>query len=331
MNRPDEPGNPFTITSLSDDETAAKTLRLTTDAPRITPTMMEASVVAEHAQLAQFVTHMQIAKRSPETIQKRLELINRLGRFLAPLSLLEATPADIMRFQATFAHRAPATVNIYTRHIRAFYQWAYGLRIIDADPSAAVPVPQVRKGLPHPTNIDDLRTVFACTLGGLRLAYVLAAFAGLRRGEICRLQSQFIDLNSDAPSAWVFGKGGKERRVPLLAPVVAELSRGERRGYVVRLPNGRPYSPNRMSVESSNHLAGLGIPTTLHSMRHFFGTEALRDSKDILMVRDILGHESVATTEIYTKSDTTGMHGRLDGLSAMANGLLRSNLRIVRG
>jgi len=78
---------------------------------------------------------------------------------------------------------------------------------------------------------------------------------------------------------------------------------------------------------SSKHLLhGLGVETTLHSMRHFFGTEAVRLSHDILLVRDILGHASVDTTQIYTKS-LGDAHVQLAGLG---DGLLRpQRLRAV--
>ena len=273
--------------------------------------------------VCEYVMHLRIAKRSEVTISKRVELLRRLARFLEPTPLVDATPEQLFQFQATFAHLAPASVNVYSRHLIAFYRWAHERALIDRDPTAHLVVPHVRKGKPHPTPADDLRVIFTCTSGALRTAYVLACFAGLRCGEITRLEGGDVELGGHAPSALVHGKGGKERVVPLLAPVVAELRGLPRRGWLLLLPSGKPYSPNRLSVESHNHLKGLGIASTLHSMRHAFGTDAYRVTHDPLFVRDVLGHESVSSSEIYMATSMTDAHARLAGLATDAATLLR--------
>ncbi len=271
------------------------------------------------ASMNEFVTHMRILKRSEATIQKRVELLERLHRWFGR-PLLEATTDDLRGFQSTYAHLAPASVDIYTRHVKAFYRWARERDLIGTDPAAPLGVPHVGRGKPHPTRAEDLAVIFACTTGALRTAYILAAFAGLRCGEVCRLQGQDLDFAAPA-TALVHGKGRKDRTVPLLPAVVDELLR-QRRGWVITLDNGKPYTPNRLSVDSSHHLHELGIPTTLHSMRAAFATLAFAATRDPLFVRDLLGHESVATTEIYTLSSLADAHTRLAGLSDQAAGLL---------
>jgi len=264
---------------------------------------------------------MRILKRSEATITKRVELLDRLRAYLDTVPLLDATTEDLRGFQATYAHLAPASVDIYTRHVKAFYRWAHERGLIGTDPAAVLGVPHIGRGKPHPTRVEDLAIIFACTTGALRLAYVLAAFAGLRCGEICRLQGQDLDLAGPA-TALVHGKGGKDRTVPLLPVVVAELLGMARRGWLVTHENGHPYRPNQLSVASTKHLHDLGIATTLHSMRAAFATLAFQATRDPLFVRDLLGHESVATTEIYTLSSLADAHTRLAGLSDQAAGLL---------
>ena len=281
--------------------------------------------------VCEYVMHLRIAKRSEVTITKRLELLRRLGKFLGDTPILDATAEQLFQFQATFAHLAPASVNVYSRHLLAFYRWAHERGLIDRDPTAHLVVPHVRKGKPHPTPQDDLRVIFTCTSGALRTAYVLATFAGLRCGEVTRLEGGDVELGGPAPSALVHGKGGKERVVPLLGPVVAELRGLPRRGWLLLLPSGKPYSPNRLSVDSHNHLKELGMATTLHSMRHAFGTDAYRVTHDPLFVRDVLGHESVSSSEIYMATSMADAHGRLSELATDAAALLRPrHLRAVR-
>ncbi|WP_414688763.1 tyrosine-type recombinase/integrase [Mycobacterium sp.] len=275
---------------------------------------------------------MRIAKRSQATIDKRLELLYRLSKFIAPTSLTEASREQLLAFQATFADRAPATVDIYTRHMRAFYGWALDTEFIAVDPTVRLPRPHVPKGVPHPTATEDLTTIFACTVGGLRRAYVLAAFAGLRCGEICRLQAQHIDRYGPRATAWIQGKGGRERTVPLLAPVLEEIAAMKRTGWVVTTTTGHPYTvPNRLSVDSHNHLSELGIETTLHSMRHWFATNVQKLTKDPLLVQALLGHESLASTQIYVQNDMSDAAQRMQTFANFAGSVVeRPHLRIVR-
>jgi integrase/recombinase XerC len=303
-----------------------------------------------------FELHMRTAKLRPDTITKRLEVVRRLAAFLeirrAPSdfavgndppagknataesdsefgtrvpNLLSANADDLAAFQGTFAGLAPASVDIYSRHVRAFYKWALDYGHVEHNLCTRMVDVKVRKGLPHPTGADDLRVIFACTRRPLRTAYVLAAFAGLRCGEICRLRWEDLTLAGATPRAFIHGKGGRERITPLLPPVVDELQQVglAPRGPVVVSAAGRPYSvPNRLSIASSKHLTELGVATTLHSLRHYFGTATYRATKDVLLTRDLLGHESVATTEIYMQTSMDGAHERLAAVSGDAVNLL---------
>ena len=111
--------------------------------------------------------------------------------------------------------------------------------------------------------------------------------------------------------------------MPLLGPVVAELlDYGlPRAGWVVTL-GVKPYPVERLSVDSHWHLRGLGVETTLHSMRHAFLTNAANVTHDPLFVRDLAGHGSVATTEIYMDTNMLGAHERLAGVASIASDVL---------
>jgi len=277
-----------------------------------------------------YVTEMRVANYSPVTIGDRVELLGRLARHIGK-PLIEATADDLAAFQAAFVHLAPATVNIYSRHVKAFFDWATKRGHLERSPADELVIPRVNRGRPHPTTDEDLQTVFACTRGPLRVAYTLAAFAGLRRAEICRLHRRDLDLSSPAATALVQGKGRKERIVPLLPPVVAELAQTPS-GWLVAHEDGRPYLPDRLSTESGRHMQRIGVQTTLHSMRHFFATCAAKTTKDPLFVRDLLGHESVGTAEIYMKSDMERAQERLEGLASQAAGFLGDRrLYVARG
>lgn len=265
-----------------------------------------------------FIAHMRGRKLSEITIHDRLDVLRRLRDHLGH-GLVEATADELETFQATYSHLRPATVDIYTRHVRAYYYWARRSGYIVTDPAEGLPLPRIPRAVPHPTGFDDLKTILACAPTHLRIAYALAAFAGLRCGEICRLTFRDISRDTGAPIALIHGKGGKDRYVPLLAPVMSEIGVG--RSWVLT-SDGRPMRPRLLSVHSTRFLHDLGMTTTLHSMRATFATHTLRITRDPLLIRDLLGHESLKTTQIYTQTDLDDVHGRLAEFAKVADGLL---------
>lgn len=294
-------------------------LRLVTSIP-LTDTLRSHTVpeLLNGGHMQKYVQHMRNMKMSEITIEDRIEVLTRLrDRLLVPL--LEATEEHLTAYQATYSHLAPASVDIYTRHIKAYFAWASSADLISRDPAAGLILPILRRGLPHPTQLNDLRTILACARGHIHAAYVLAAFAGLRCGEICRLQGRDISHDSGAPIALIHGKGGKQRRVPILPPVMAEIGYG--RGWIIT--KGRaPVTPRMLSIDSSRFLHELGIDTTLHSMRGTFATQVGRMTKDPTFVMKLLGHESLNTTMIYMGVDMTDAHVRLTEFAALASGFI---------
>lgn len=279
-----------------------------------------------------YVRELRAAKYSEETISDRRRVLRSLAVWLDDGPLLAVTTDDLLQFQAGFGHLAPASVDIYTRHVRALYRWARKRRLIDDDPSEDLPLPRLPRGRPHPAHAEQLRTIFACTpTGPLRLAYVEAAFVGLRRCEICGLCRNDLELDAEVATALIRGKGGRERVVPLLAPVVEELLEYglPRTGQILRTASGAPYRPDRLSLHSLRHLREIGVETTLHSLRHTFATQAYRTTRDPLFVRDLLGHASVKTMEIYADPMITDAHGRLASVAELADGLLAGGRRPV--
>ena len=277
--------------------------------------------------LASFELHMMTAKLSPVTIKDRLEVVGRLARWL-PGSLTEATPDDLARYQSLFANLARGTIDIYTRHVKAFFRWAVAAGLVASDPCGRMVDVKPRRGVPHPIGERDLRLLLACAPRPLRTAYVLAAFAGLRAGEIARLRGEDLRLDVGQPTALIDGKGGVERTVPLLPPVVEEL-RGlgfpARSGHVVIDRQGRPFTPELLSIASSKFMQSVGVPSTLHSMRHYFATEVVKLTRDVLLVRDLLGHQSIATTQIYMQSSLDGAQDRLAAFASSAGALLANS------
>lgn len=275
-----------------------------------------------------YTAYMRLAGLSPVTIEARVEILTRLRVWLAGPPITAATRQQLTAWQQQFAGLAPASIDIYTRHVQAFFRWAVTTGLLEVNPAADLPRPRVKPGLPHPTTIDDLRIVFACTTGALRIVFALATFAGARRGEIIQLRRTDVDLT--ACTVLLHGKGDKDRIVPIVAPLADELAATmPPHGYVV-LHNGRPYVPDTLSTQCNRHLRELGVRSTLHSMRHAYATNVYRSTRDLLLVAQLLGHSSVRTTQIYAQPDMDAMQSRLSAVSDMAAGMLSpARLRAV--
>ncbi len=129
--------------------------------------------------------------------------------------------------------------------------------------------------------------------------------SGIRVGELCGLDVDAIDVASGAVTVW--GKGSKERRVPLSSPAIEAL-----RGWlavrrdVVALTTGAALFGNERGVRLSPRDVRRIIdrrsqrPTHPHALRHSFATHLLDGGADLRVVQDLLGHSDVATTQRYT-------------------------------
>jgi integrase len=130
----------------------------------------------------------------------------------------------------------------------------------------------------------------------------LAALAGLRASEIALLDRADV-LDSAVPPVLLVmdGKGGHQRVVPLAVELV-EVLRADglpASGPLFAKRDGRPIHRARVSGLASEYLRELGVTGTLHSLRHWFATELYRQSNDLRLVQEMLGHASPSTTAGY--------------------------------
>jgi site-specific recombinase XerD len=129
--------------------------------------------------------------------------------------------------------------------------------------------------------------------------------SGVRVGELCGLDIDALDLVGGAITVW--GKGGKERRVPLSAPAVDALRAWLGvRSEVVDPKTGVAVFGNERGVRLSPRDVRRILdrrsqrPTHPHALRHSFATHLLDGGADLRVVQDLLGHSDVATTQRYT-------------------------------
>lgn len=245
---------------------------------------------------------MRLRGLRPATITQRQNVLRRLAHRL-PVPLLEATPEHLLSWALTL-HTSPPSVANSIANVACFYRWAFDEGLIPADPAAKLPRPKVHKGLPRPIADNALDIAISTAPPDVRCWLVLGAYAGLRAGEMSRLQRKDILDTAATPVLLLDGKGGKQRIVPASARVLFELRAYglPSRGPVFRRRDGLPGAPSpaRVSQLVNEHLHGLGIHDTGHAARHRFGTAVYQASKDIRLLQELLGHSDPATSAIYS-------------------------------
>jgi integrase len=263
--------------------------------------------------------HLRLRGHTPTSIYARKRALARLTAALA-VPLLSATAADLADWRASLTVGDQAVV-AYVSHVRSFYGWAVKEGLIAENPADALPVPRLARRVPRPVSEQDLMEALAAAPRRIRCWLVLAAWCGLRTKEVALLRVENILVTASPPVLIVAAdatKGRTERVVPLSAFVLAELAaaRLPASGYAFRRMDGRPgpNEPWRVSQLANKHLHECGVQSTLHALRHRFGTETYRASRDLRAVQELLGHASPSTTAAYAAYDRPLARAAVDAL-----------------
>lgn len=274
------------------------------------------------AALAAFAEHLVLQRdASPHTVAAYVRDIADLAGFCVDLAVEAPGEVELLllrRYLADLGERglARATVARRASTVRTFFRFLTRAGAIDRDPATLLGTPKQGRTLPRVLRPEQVAAVILAadvtTPRGLRdraLLEVLYA-TGARVSEACGLDVGAVDL----PQGLVrlFGKGRKERIVPLGEPSVDAL-----RAY---LDHGRPALSDgtatdalllngrggrlgtrdaRTAVERAGRTAGVGHVTP-HTLRHSYATHLLEGGADLRAVQELLGHASLATTQRYT-------------------------------
>lgn len=255
-----------------------------------------------------FEVALRAAGRRETTIGTRLSHIRQMARALPRTAPAEVSADQLLEWAAA-RDWAPETRHSYYVSIRAFYA---ALRI---DPSPADALPTISRPVPPPRPTPErvYRDALAAADERTRAILILAGAAGLRRGEIVRVN--ITDLSDDGtnPFLLVRAKGGHDRLIPVTAEIAALI-----RTRCAADPDSGWAFPSRdgghIRPRWASKLAARVLPPgwSLHSLRHRFATTAYSADRDLLAVQRLLGHSSVATTQRYTAPPDDAMRRALD-------------------
>jgi site-specific recombinase XerD len=220
---------------------------------------------------------------------------------------IDATPEQCVEWYNSLTCSIPSRA-VELSHVRGFCKWSVRFGHRPTDPTALLDPPKRLKRYPRPLaqSLLDEALLHASREPRLNAILALAGYAGLRAIEISKLK--WADIHEGAIHV-VDGKGGKQRIIPMHPIVAQALARMPRTysEYVFAKLIDDPESPvtaGRISNMANSYLHGIGISESLHSLRHSFATRCYQASHDLRMVQDLLGHNSPATTALYTAWDT---------------------------
>lgn len=245
---------------------------------------------------------------------------DRIRAFLAHLSEHEYSAATMARKIAT---------------LRSFYKWADRRGLSSSNPMTLIRTPRQGKRLPKAITIEQVERLLAApgdadVLGRRDRAMLETLYStGIRVSELIGLQLE--DLDAPGECLRVRGKGRKERIVPLGAHALdaiaryMELVRADAR-YNIHWSDSQTQRPlflnkhgGRLSSRSVRRkldkylkMVGLDPSISPHTLRHSFATHLLDNGADLRSVQELLGHQSLSTTQVYTHLTTQRMQTAYD-------------------
>lgn len=282
---------------------------------------------------------MRSAEQTPEhaiLIQRYLDFLRLERRYSdnsvkaahGDLLLIDMPPAQVTAtaLKSILAQRhakgaAPASLARVASSWRGFFKYLLSNDLISLDPTLGLKTPKLPRSLPKAVGVDPLAALLARPLPQefrFAQAHVLIELlycTGLRISEALTLQ---VDALRGSTELRVIGKGNKARIVPVVDTLqirfkefteprqchLVEQGRGHETALFVSA-KGKPLTVRQAQRDVADHAANCGLGQHLHPhmLRHSFGSHLLQGTQNLRAVQELLGHASIASTQVYTALD----------------------------
>lgn len=271
-------------------------------------------LLAEIDFIGEFAEHLEDLGRATSTIELYVETLRRMHREL-PEGLYAADDSELKRWLRGPKDRPWSKSTKHQRRSIASTFFAFACNPnrplhLDYNPTLYLPQVSVPPRHPRPAADDVIEDALERTQGLNQLSFLIAAYAGARCIELAALDREDVTEQN----MLLHGKGDKARLVPT-HPRIWEAVRRLPPGPILRDEHGKRLSRRQVSRRGNRALHRLGhTRITMHMFRHSFGTAANDVVGDIMVVRDLLGHASVATSQIYVATSRRQMVAAVHGL-----------------
>lgn len=277
------------------------------------------------ARIEEFLNHIQVELGySANTLTAYRNDLNQFADYLEEHESVEhwaqVDKDVVVRFVLHLKEReySPATVARKVAAVKSFFHFLVAEGVVTDDPTATLDAPRVKKRLPKTLSREDVDLLLATPLEAegpkaLRDAALLEMLyaTGMRVSELVALNVD--DVNLASATARCFGKGAKERIIPMHLRAVESLRRYLDESRVAYLkdptekalflnPRGRRLTRQGLWLIIKDYVEKSGIESavTPHTLRHSFATHLLDGGAGLREVQKLLGHSNVSTTQIYT-------------------------------
>lgn len=270
---------------------------------RLEKSLSENSIIAYEHDINNFVNYLKInsLNKSPEEVD--LQLLENFIKWVNEIGIHQRSQARMIS------------------GIRAFYKFLLLTELIDNDPTALLEMPRLGRKLPSVLNIEEIDAIISAidlskSEGHRNKAIIETLYScGLRVSELIELK--ISNLYFDEEFIKVIGKGNKERLVPISKKAIKEInyyfekSRNHQKiqkgfeNFVFLNRRGKKLTRVMIFtiIKELAKIIGLKKNISPHTFRHSFATHLVEGGADLRAVQEMLGHESIITTEIYTHLD----------------------------
>lgn len=265
--------------------------------------------------LSDYATHQRAARLSEKTIRNREECL----RIVARTSRRGPDEVTLLDLERTLARRHPrtglplaaGTVQSERSYMQSFFRWMKKQKLRKDNPAKDLPKVKVPRRKPRPLRLDQIEDVLNSGIySRTRDIILIAAFTGLRLGEVVKIRGEEVDLADMTIRS--IRKGDLDWQGTLNDELLSIAVRYPRSGWWFPSPYPNALFPNgdghilmaSASDRVSKAIRAAGITDrriTGHSLRHYAATEMLRRGAHIRAVQEFLGHASLATTQLYAE------------------------------
>lgn len=299
------------------------------------------STTSDQTAIQDYLHYLQIQRQySAHTISNyQRDLLQLVSLASAHETLTKLSHFDIRRYTSQL-HALGLSAASIARKLsawRGFFAWLAHQQPMSANPVTGVKAPKRGKSLPKALSVDDAMYLVKHTISDQKeispdafcdaAMFELLYSSGLRVSELTSLDVEYTKNSDHISNSWVdlsagevtvTGKGNKRRSVPVGAAAITALHKWlhVRTEFIAQNTNadtaalfltnrGKRITPRIVQARLKKHARTLGIPSNVHPhvLRHSFASHVLQSSGDLRAVQEMLGHASIASTQVYTSLD----------------------------